>query len=140
MAYPQINNLVVFTGYLTNDVQLEKTTQGKDQVRFTIGMSRKDMNGNTVWDNARIMAHGKEAVYISQNGTKGSVISMQGVLRSSSKKDEQKGLTNYYTYFDVVTCSIKKKEKQYQKEKDIGEPNYQESDYEEYSHDDDMNY
>lgn len=95
-------NKVIVIGRLTMTPELRKTTTDKSVAKATIAVNRryKDQNGEREADFINIIAWGKLAETLVSYGTKGSLISLEGELRT--RRYEKKEQTYYVT---EVLCS-----------------------------------
>lgn len=73
------NNNVHITGNLTKDVELRKTSNGKDTCTFVVAVNTNKQNEPSF---ITCSAWNQTAIYIAQYGKKGSRISIEGNLRS----------------------------------------------------------
>ena len=92
-------NKVIMIGRLTSTPELHKTNNDKSVARATIAVNRryKDQNGEREADFINIVVWGKLAETLASYGSKGSLISVDGELRT--RKFEKNGQTNYVTKF-----------------------------------------
>ena len=90
-------NKVIMIGRLTSTPELHKTNNDKSVARATIAINRrfKDQNGEREADFINIVVWGKLAETLASYATKGSLISVDGELRT--RKFEKNGQTNYVT-------------------------------------------
>jgi len=90
-------NKVIMIGRLTSTPELHKTNNDKSVARATIAINRrfKDQNGERETDFINIVVWGKLAETLASYATKGSLISVDGELRT--RKFEKNGQTNYVT-------------------------------------------
>lgn len=102
-------NVVALTGRLTRDVEL-KYTQGGDAVcRFTLAVNRpfKNANGENEADFVNCTAWRKTAETMSNFLSKGSLIGVEGAIRTGSyEKDGQRIFTtevnvNNFTFLET---------------------------------------
>ena len=84
-------------GRLTSTPELHKTNNDKSVARVTIAINRrfKDQNGEREADFINIVVWGKLAETLASYASKGSLISVDGELRT--RKFEKNGQTNYVT-------------------------------------------
>ena len=90
-------NKVIMIGRLTSTPELHKTNNDKSVVRATIAVNRryKDQNGEREADFINLVLWGKLAETLASYATKGSLISVDGELRT--RRFEKNGQTNYVT-------------------------------------------
>ena len=90
-------NKVILIGRIVATPELHKTNNDKSVVRATIAVNRryKDQNGEREADFINIVVWGKLAETLASYGSKGSLISVDGELRT--RKFEKNGQTNYVT-------------------------------------------
>ena len=90
-------NKVIMIGRLTSTPELHKTNNDKSVARATIAINRrfKDQNGEREADFINIVVWGKLAETLASYASKGSLISVDGELRT--RKFEKNGQTNYVT-------------------------------------------
>ena len=90
-------NKVIMIGRLTSTPELHKTNNDKSVARATIAINRrfKDQNGEREADFINIVVLGKLAETLASYASKGSLISVDGELRT--RKFEKNGQTNYVT-------------------------------------------
>ncbi len=86
-------NKVIMIGRLTSTPELHKTNNDKSVARATIAVNRryKDQNGEREADFINIVVWGKLAETLASYGSKGSLISVDGELRT--RKFEKNGQT-----------------------------------------------
>ena len=97
-------NKVIMIGRLTSTPELHKTNNDKSVARATIAINGrfKDQNGEREADFINIVVWGKLAETLASYATKGSLISVDGELRT--RKFEKNGQTNYVT--DVLATGF----------------------------------
>ena len=90
-------NKVILIGRIVATPELHKTNNDKSVARATIAINRrfKDQNGEREADFINIVVWGKLAETLASYATKGSLISVDGELRT--RKFEKNGQTNYVT-------------------------------------------
>ena len=90
-------NKVVLIGRLVAAPELHKTSTDKSVARVTVAVNRryKDQNGERETDFVNVVVWGKLAETLASYATKGSLISVDGELRT--RKFEKNGQTNYVT-------------------------------------------
>lgn len=90
-------NKVILIGRIVATPELHKTNKEKSVARATIAINRrfKDQNGEREADFINIVVWGKLAETLASYATKGSLISVDGELRT--RKFEKNGQTNYVT-------------------------------------------
>ena len=90
-------NKVILIGRIVATPELHKTNKDKSVARATIAINRrfKDQNGEREADFINIVVWGKLAETLASYATKGSLISIDGELRT--RKFEKNGQTNYVT-------------------------------------------
>ena len=90
-------NKVIMIGRLTSTPELHKTNNDKSVARATIAINRrfKDQNGEREADFINIVVWGKLAETLASYASKGSLISIDGALRT--RKFEKNRETNYVT-------------------------------------------
>ena len=94
-------NKVILIGRLGRDPELRTTQGGKEVATFSLATSRKwkDRNGerqeDTEWHN--IVAWDKLAGIVSQYYTKGSLVYVEGRLKTRSWDDKNSGEKKYMT-------------------------------------------
>ena len=90
-------NKVILIGRIVATPELHKTNKDKSVARATIAINRrfKDQNGEREADFINIVVWGKLAETLASYATKGSLISVDGELRT--RKFEKNGQTNYVT-------------------------------------------
>jgi single-strand DNA-binding protein len=89
-------NVVVISGNLGRDPEIQATNSGKSVLRNSIAVRGYD--GNPIWIN--ITAWGKTAELIAQYFNKGNKIGVRGSL-NTSKYDDKEGRTVYQTFVNV---------------------------------------
>lgn len=87
-------NSVVLTGRLTKDVDLRVTNSGKSVARFTLAVDRNYKSDQQA-DFFTVSVWGKQAENTATYCHKGSMVGVQGHLRSGSYQDKN-GQTIYY--------------------------------------------
>ena len=90
-------NKVILIGRIVATPELHKTNKDKSVARATIAINRrfKDQNGEREADFINIVVWGKLAETLASYASKGSLISVDGELRT--RKFEKNGQTNYVT-------------------------------------------
>ena len=95
-------NKVILIGRLTSTPELHKTNNDKSVARATIAVNRryKSHNGEREADFINLVVWGRLAETLASYASKGSLISLDGELRS--RRYEKDGTTHYVT---EVLCS-----------------------------------
>lgn len=90
-------NKIILIGRIVATPELHKINNDKSVARATIAVNRryKDQNGEREADFINIVVWGKLAETLTSYGSKGSLISVDGELRT--RKFEKNGQTNYVT-------------------------------------------
>ena len=90
-------NKVILIGRLVNTPEVNKTTNDKSVVRATLAINRryKGQNGEREADFVNVVVWGKLAETLASYATKGSLISLDGELRT--RRYEKDGVTHYVT-------------------------------------------
>lgn len=90
-------NKVILIGRLVNTPELNKTTNDKSVARATLAVNRryKGQNGEREADFVNVIVWGKLAETLASYATKGSLISLDGELRT--RRYEKDGVTHYVT-------------------------------------------
>ena len=90
-------NKVILIGRLTSTPELHKTNNDKSVARSTIAVNRryKDQNGEREADFVNLVLWGRLAETLASYATKGSLISVDGELRT--RRFEKNGQMNYVT-------------------------------------------
>ena len=90
-------NKVILIGRLVNTPELNKTANDKSVVRATLAINRryKGQNGEREADFVNVVVWGKLAETLASYATKGSLISLDGELRT--RRYEKDGVTHYVT-------------------------------------------
>ncbi|CMZ70965.1 single-strand DNA-binding protein B [Streptococcus pneumoniae] len=90
-------NKVILIGRLTSTPELHKTNNDKSVARATIAVNRryKDQNGEREADFVNMVLWGRLAETLASYATKGSLISVDGELRT--RRFEKNGQMNYVT-------------------------------------------
>ena len=90
-------NKVILIGRLTSTPELHKTNNDKSVARATIAVNRryKDQNGEREADFVNMVLWGRLAETFASYATKGSLISVDGELRT--RRFEKNGQMNYVT-------------------------------------------
>ena len=90
-------NKVILIGRLVNTPELNKTANDKSVARATLAVNRryKGQNGEREADFVNVIVWGKLAETLSSYATKGSLISLDGELRT--RRYEKDGVTHYVT-------------------------------------------
>lgn len=102
-------NVVALTGRLTRDVELKYTRDGDAVCRFTLAVNRpfKNANGENEADFINCTAWRKTAETMSNFLSKGSLIGVEGAIRTGSyEKDGQRIFTtevnvNNFTFLET---------------------------------------
>lgn len=90
-------NLVVLSGYLTQDVEVKTTQNGKTVANFQMGVSDSYDEETTY---ARCVVWGESAKNLSKYLKKGSFLEVTGKMKNRSyEKDGQK------RYFTEILCN-----------------------------------
>ncbi|EFX52583.1 single-strand binding family protein [Streptococcus cristatus ATCC 51100] len=95
-------NKVILIGRLTATPELHKTANDKSVARATVAVNRryKSQNGEREADFINLVVWGRLAETLASYASKGSLISLDGELRS--RRYEKDGTTHYVT---EVLCS-----------------------------------
>lgn len=90
-------NKVILIGRLVNTPELNKTANDKSVARATLTVNRryKGQNGEREADFVNVIVWGKLAETLASYATKGSLISLDGELRT--RRYEKDGVTHYVT-------------------------------------------
>lgn len=90
-------NKVILIGRLVNTPELNKTANDKSVARTTLAVNRryKGQNGEREADFVNVVVWGKLAETLASYATKGSLISLDGELRT--RRYEKDGVTHYVT-------------------------------------------
>ena len=90
-------NKVILIGRLVNTPEVNKTANDKSVVRATLAINRryKGQNGEREADFVNVVVWGKLAETLASYATKGSLISLDGELRTH--RYEKDGVTHYVT-------------------------------------------
>ena len=90
-------NKVILIGRLVNTPELNKTANDKSVARATLAVNRryKGQNGEREADFVNVVVWGKLAETLVSYATKGSLISLDGELRT--RRYEKDGVTHYVT-------------------------------------------
>lgn len=90
-------NKVILIGRLVNTPELNKTANDKSAARATLAVNRryKGQNGEREADFVNVIVWGKLAETLASYATKGSLISLDGELRT--RRYEKDGVTHYVT-------------------------------------------
>ncbi|OFP93248.1 single-stranded DNA-binding protein [Streptococcus sp. HMSC067A03] len=90
-------NKVILIGRLVNTPELNKTANDKSVARATLAVNRryKGQNGEREVDFVNVIVWGKLAETLASYATKGSLISLDGELRT--RRYEKDGVTHYVT-------------------------------------------
>ena len=90
-------NKVILIGRLVNTPEVNKTANDKSVVRATLAINRryKGQNGEREADFVNVVVWGKLAEILASYATKGSLISLDGELRT--RRYEKDGVTHYVT-------------------------------------------
>lgn len=110
-------NKVILKGRLTADPELRQTQSGISSCRFTLAVDRKFADKNTGERQADFVsctAWRSTAEFVSRYFTKGSMILVEGALRTGSYTDKNHSDVTHYTtdvFVDNVEfCESKKKD------------------------------
>lgn len=91
-------NKVVLMGRLTADPELRQTQSGISACRFTVAVNRKKTkDGKTDADFITCVAWRQTAEFVSKYFRKGSMIALDGTLRTGSYKDRNHADVTHYT-------------------------------------------
>ena len=90
-------NKVILIGRLVNTPELNKTANDKSVARATLAVNRryKGQNGEREADFVNVIVWGKLAEPLASYASKGSLISLDGELRT--RRYEKDGVTHYVT-------------------------------------------
>ena len=90
-------NKVILIGRLVNTPEVNKTANDKSVARATLAVNRryKGQNGEREADFVNVIVWGKLAETLANYATKGSLISLDGELRT--RRYEKDGVTHYVT-------------------------------------------
>ncbi|GGE24360.1 single-stranded DNA-binding protein [Streptococcus himalayensis] len=90
-------NKVILIGRLVSTPELKKTPNDKSVARVTVAVNRryKDQNGEREADFVNVVVWGRLAETLASYATKGSLISLDGELRT--RKYDKNGVTHYVT-------------------------------------------
>lgn len=82
-------NKTILIGRLTSDIELKKTKTNKSYAEFTIAVGRefKNANGEYEADFIRVQTWNQTADYLSEKGSKGTLIAISGSLRVDAYQD-----------------------------------------------------
>ena len=110
-------NKVILKGRLTADPELRQTQSGISSCRFTLAVDRKFADKNTGERQADFVsctAWRSTAEFVSRYFTKGSMILVEGAIRTGSYTDKNHSDVTHYTtdvFVDNVEfCESKKKD------------------------------
>lgn len=101
-------NRVILMGRLTANPEIRRTTSGVASCRFTIAVNRKFADKNTGERQADFIsctAWRQTAEFISRYFSKGSMICVEGTLRTGSYKDKNHADVTHYTT-DVLVENV----------------------------------
>lgn len=101
-------NKVILTGRLTADPELRQTQSGVASCRFTIAVNRRFANKNTGERQADFIscqAWRQSAEFVSKYFRKGSMICIDGTLRTGSYQDKNHSDVTHYTT-DVLVENV----------------------------------
>lgn len=93
-------NKVILTGRLTTDPELRQTQSGISSCRFTVAVDRKFTDKNTGERQADFIsctAWRQTAEFVSKYFSKGSMICIEGSLRTGSYQDRNHPDVTHYT-------------------------------------------
>lgn len=89
-----MTNLVILIGRLTKDIDLKMTSSGDKYCKFTVACNRrKGADGQQQADYIQCSAWRQSADYLSKYACKGTLISVEGSIRTGSY--EVNGVKNY---------------------------------------------
>ncbi|MFS1663941.1 single-stranded DNA-binding protein [Streptococcus sp. zg-JUN1979] len=90
-------NKVILIGRLTTTPEMHKTATDKSVTRVTLAVNRrfKNANGQREADFISVVVWGRLAETLASYGTKGSLMSLEGELRT--RKYDKDGKTHYVT-------------------------------------------
>lgn len=97
-------NSVNLLGTIGNDVELGKTTEGKEYLRLSLAVRRK--KDKTDWFNA--VAYGQTAIIISQYFKKGHRIGITGQLFADTTEKDGKKFSSTKIFINDITFIEKK--------------------------------
>lgn len=110
-------NKVILKGRLTADPELRQTQSGISSCRFTLAVDRKfadKSTGERQADFVSCTAWRSTAEFVSRYFTKGSMIIVEGALRTGSYTDKNHSDVTHYTTDVIIEnaefCEGKKKE------------------------------
>lgn len=112
-------NKVIETGYIANDIVINKSDSGNSFVRNSISVRRdyKNAEGRYDYDFIRFTAFGKIADYIAQYANKGDYIALEGKWETGSYEGKDgKVRTDTLIVKNVELLPKAKKEKEQQAE------------------------
>ncbi len=112
-------NIVSLCGRTTANLELKKTTSGKDVVSFTLAVDRDySSNGERETDFVPIVLWGNTAVFASKYFSKGQMMIVNGRLqiRGYTDKDGNKRTVTEVVANSVYFAGDKKQDKPQQKE------------------------
>ncbi len=100
-------NKVILTGRLTADPELRQTQSGIASCRFIVAVNRrfKNDNGEYEADFISCQAWRQTAEFIAKYFSKGSMICVEGSLRTGSYKDKNHSDVTHYTT-DVLVENV----------------------------------
>ena len=92
-------NKVIITGRLTADPELRQTQSGIASCRFTVAVNRRFKNdkGEYETDFISCQAWRQTAEFVAKHFSKGSMICIDGTLRTGSYKDKNHSDVTHYT-------------------------------------------
>lgn len=92
-------NKVIIMGRLTADPELRTSQSGVSNLRFTVAVNRnfKNQNGEYDADFISCMAFKQRAEFIARYFSKGSMICVEGSLRTGSYTDKNHSDVTHYT-------------------------------------------
>lgn len=112
-------NLFVTSGYIANDIVIDKTEAGTSILKNTIAVRRqyKNKEGKYDTDFIRFTTFGKTAEFISQYLNKGDLVVLKGEIHTSTYDGKEgKVKTTDYIVDSVELLPKAKKEKEQQAE------------------------
>lgn len=121
-------NKVILKGRLTADPELRQTQSGISSCRFTLAVDRKfadKSTGERQADFVSCTAWRSTAEFVSRYFTKGSMILVEGALRTGSYTDKNHSDVTHYTtdvFVDNVEfCESKKRDNSQTENSDFGD-------------------
>ena len=100
-------NKVIITGRLTSDPEIRQTQSGVASCRFTVAVNRRFKNdkGEYETDFISCQAWRQTAEFVAKYFSKGSMICIDGTLRTGSYKDKNHSDVTHYTT-DVLVENV----------------------------------